>query len=734
MHRAHTARPRARKGKKGGFGILFLSILAFAGIASGLAWGIDAWSSRAAGGAGKPPLAGKDALKVATDGPPAPGDKPPGEGPGTTVKVAGPIIPEETTIPEDQRVYVVKDGKFEVRRAPDVEKFGYYIVDLGDDAVPFIFSQTEAAPNRYSSTFLDLANDRTDERGEPLPEGRHNYVELFGIPPSLSVLTRRFHEDEKRECYGKLNVEFFRKTRLSVTYAGRRSVKDEIDEVQAELNRAKKKTGKDIAALAKTNEYALLVKKYNNVSGKMSMVTEVQKRLQCEGLLEHYTPGVITPTTVKAIRDFEHKHMIFGYGILTGDTRAGFGRTALQNNFATLRRVLEARVTWSLGIIEDGSVNGLKTLADTWKDKDGKEHKVRNLVDEYTDVLLREMGVDTAEKAREFFLKIQPDHFRSLRVAFAGPPLPEYYRSDMDFSVVIDRGDVYYDAPVDAAGNSRFQPVSRRPSNTLYLSYNDQKIPLVRYGTTIGGWRREFKDGREYLAYKGSDTGPHVWKDIYAAPVWIPPASTPPSSLIKSEKVDGRWITRVNTEEVGPSYASAYGLVAALHIRNRSEDGKGLWQDNGIRSHGSVDYMSIQRSFSHGCHRLHNHLAIRLFSFVLHHRDHERAGQTRLRYNRKFTVGSREWSLNLDTRGYQFSLTRPIPVMVEPGRILGKLQEPFKGMLPVAGQVYEPDDPNLIEKPADAPAEPADAEDRAGPVSSEPEDLPDLPPPPKPKQ
>ncbi len=727
-HRAQSVRPRARKGKKGGFGILIVSILAFAGIASGLAWGIDAWSSRAAGGAQKPPVAGKASLQGNPD---RPGAGTPGDGASPKVAVAAPVIPEDTTIPEDQRVFVVKDGKFEIRRAADVEKFGYFIVDLSDDAVPFIFSQTDAAPNRYRSTFLDIANDRTDERGEPMAEGRHNYVELFGIPPSLSVLTRRFHEDDKRECYGKLNVDFFRKTRLSVTYAGRRSVKDEIDEVQAELDRAKKKTGKDVAALAKTNEYALLVKKYNNVSGKMALVTEVQKRLQCEGLLEHYNPGVITPTTVKAIRDFEHKHMIFGYGILTGDTRAGFGRTPLQNNHATLRRVLEARVTWSLGIIEDGSVNGRKDLADTWKDKDGKEHKVRNLVEEYTTLLLKEMGVDTPEKAREFFLKIQPDHFRSLRVAFSGPPLPEYYRSDMDFSVVVDRGDVYYDAPLDAAGNERFQPVSRRPSNTLYLNYNDQKIPLVRYGTTIGGWRREFKDGREYLAYKGSDTGPHVWKDIFAAPVWIPPPSTPPGSLLKSENVGGKWITRVNTEEVGPSYASAYGLVAAIHIRNRSDAGKALWQDNGIRSHGSVDYMSIQRSFSHGCHRLHNHLAIRLFSFVLHHRDHERVGQTRLRYNKKFTVSGREWALNLDTRGYQFSLSRPIPVMVEPGRILGKLQEPFKGMLPVPGQVYDPNDPNLLEKPAD---DTAAADDRAGPVSSEPEEMPDLPPPPKPKK
>lgn len=733
------SRRRARKGKKGGFGVLVLSILAFAAVAAGLAWGIDALSSRAAGGSGAPTTPGNGKPPERQAQAPQPSGKPaPGDDANQTVPVAGPVIPEDTDIPEGQRVYVARDGKLEPRRASDVEKFGYFVIDLGDEAVPFIFSQTDGAPNRYRQTFLDIANDRTDERGEPMAAGRHNYVELFGIPPSLSVLAGRFREDEQRKCYGKIDVDFFRKTRLSVTYEGKRSVKDEIDEVQAELERAKKKTGKTVDQLAKTNEYALLVRKHKNISGKMAMVTEVQKRLQCEGLLESYTPGVITHSTVKAIRDFEHKHMIFGYGILTGDTRAGFGRTPLQNNFATLRRVLEARVTWSMGIIEDGSVNGKKDLPDTWKDRDGKEHKVRNLVDEYTTLLMKEMGVETPEKAREFFLAIEPQRFAALRVAFAGPPLPEYYRSDMDFSVVVDRGDVYYDAPLDATGKQRFQPVSRRPSNTLYLEYEGQKIPLVRYGTTIGGWRREFKDGKEYLAYKGSDVGAHVWKDIYAAPVWIPPASTPPSSLLKSERVDGKWVTRVHTEEMGPSYASAYGLVAAIHIRNRDANGRAVWQDNGIRSHGSVDYMSIQRSFSHGCHRLHNHLAIRLFSFILHHRDHERLGQTKMRYQKRFTVNKRDYSVTIDTRGYQFSLARAIPVMVEPGRILGKLEEPFRGYLPVPGHTYDPDDPNLREKPAsDAATDPADrAGGGAAPEpaeTGEEPDLPALPPPPKPR-
>ena len=74
-------------------------------------------------------------------------------------------------------------------------------------------------------------------------------------------------------------------------------------------------------------------------------------------------------------------------------------------------------------------------------------------------------------------------------------------------------------------------------------------------------------------------------------------------------------VTVVNTDVMGPGFQSAYGLVLAIHI-----DPKRGGFDNQIRTHGSVDYTSIARRFSHGCHRLVNNRAVRLFDFVLRHR------------------------------------------------------------------------------------------------------------------
>ena len=96
-------------------------------------------------------------------------------------------------------------GKERVVDAELARDKGLTIVDLSDDFAPFIFQDGKAAdgaplPNRYRAVFVGLANDRTDGDGEPLPPGERNYLELYGVPPSLSVMRKRFIEDGARAC------------------------------------------------------------------------------------------------------------------------------------------------------------------------------------------------------------------------------------------------------------------------------------------------------------------------------------------------------------------------------------------------------------------------------------------------------------------------------------------------------------------------------------------------------
>jgi hypothetical protein len=254
----------------------------------------------------------------------------------------------------------------------------------------------------------------------------------------------------------------------------------------------------------------------------------------------------------------------------------------------------------------------------------------------------------------------------------------------MEFSTVIDRGDVWYDFPYTENAERVSQPRRRYPHLTLYTHYLDQKIPLVHWRTTIGSWRNEVVEGEVMLKYKNSDVGARVWKDIVAAPVWIPPTTTPPAELIKPQWKNGRLRRDVSYDEIGPGFRSAYGLVAAYHIRQITDEEGTITSefDNSIRTHGSVDYMSILRRFSHGCHRLYNMDAVRMFSFILGHRDHTRQGQQPVGVGRVLEHEGETYHMKITTRGYRYELVKPIDVVVTKGRIKGRRRSPITDYVP----------------------------------------------------
>ena len=60
----------------------------------------------------------------------------------------------------------------------------------------------------------------------------------------------------------------------------------------------------------------------------------------------------------------------------------------------------------------------------------------------------------------------------------------------MDLSIVVDRGDVWYDLPFDEKGGYKPQVRKKYPSLTLYAKAGGKQVALARWRTTIGGWRR----------------------------------------------------------------------------------------------------------------------------------------------------------------------------------------------------------------------------------------------------
>lgn len=618
-----------------------------------------------------------------------------------------PFTPPDQVAP-DRRVYAYVDG---VRRIMDIDEarsYGLTVIDLSDDWVPFIFwsstpGKEDYQANRYMASYVQLANDKIDLDGRELKEGEHNYLEVYGIPPSLGTLRKRLLEEEQRSCYKKLDLRLFAEYHGPVRVVDRGGslrIAKLYKAAQGDYRKALRQAGvKTLDKLLAKPQYAKIAQAYQRARWRYQVLFALQQRLLCEGLFEEkrpqLQPGIVTWAVRNALKAFEKKHNVYGWGMILPKTAEALGRNLQESYADAVKRVLSERVISAVGILEDGTAPADFTyLAD-----DGSRKTLRNLTEEFSAALFRHLGITDAASARAFLTGYGAQDYTKLLVAVPLPKLPEYYGPHMEMNVVIDRGDVWYDLPFDETGKKLGQPRSKKPSITLYTAYKGQKIPLVHWRTTIGGWNSEMRGTQEFYKYKISDVGPRVWKNIIAGPVWVPPHVTPPKDMIKARRV-GRQVQRVVGQSTfGPGYASAYGLVAAFHVREK--DGF----DNQIRTHGTVNYMSVYSGFSHGCHRLFNYRAVRLFSFVLRHRNFVRVGQSTLAFNHRFEHHGEEFQINLHTRGYYYELTPPVKVDVLEGRIRGKLKEPLEDYVKKPGRVYQDDLKELrgnkpIKKPA----------------------------------
>jgi len=585
--------------------------------------------------------------------------------------------------------------------AEAAEAAGYTLVDLSDDWTPYIFAERtgpdgQPLQNRYRRIFVGLANDKLDEDGEPLPPGSKNYLELYGIFPSMSVLRARFVEDEQHPCHDQESADALDAVE-TVTYVAPADMKrDEhkLKRIREDLEAARRKahaaTFDDL--VERQPALAPKVKLLARRAAEKPAMAAVEKRLACEGLLgakAHHQVGIYDDAMRLAVRRFQQKHMIYEANYLRRKTVDALARSLLDNDYDALQRALRERIVDAAEILEDGSAS-----------------KSRDLVEDYVKATLAQLQLGDAASALAFFKRHPPAEFAHLRVAVKLPPRPDYYGPEMDLSIVVDRGDVWYEVPFDDKGHYKPQPRKKYPSLTVFTKVGGKQVALARWRTTIGGWRADqASNGYEYFRYKGSDVGPRVIRHVVSGPVWIAPTSTPIRSLVKGKIVNGKWMGVVNYDELGPGFLSAYGLVAGYFVVP-GQNGRPDF-DNGVRAHGSSDYLSIYSAngFSHGCHRLPNHLAIRMYSFILQHRHMRVVGDSPMGFQRQFLWQDMVYEMRIPSRGYLYVLDPPLPVNVLEGEIKGDLKKPIAGYVEEPWNKYPPGPP---------PPAPDSAEARAG--------------------
>jgi hypothetical protein len=442
-----------------------------------------------------------------------------------------------------------------------------------------------------------------------------------------------------------------------------------------------------MAAIQAANpEFADRIAKVHRYELEQRVLAEIDKRLDCDkhnNKRFRHKKGRLDRGLRLGIRRFQRKHKLYEHTNLRDKTMVTFGTPPLKSNYDGFVRAFTERVIDATRILEDGTAK-----TQTYLGADGKERKTRNLVEEFSQAALKQTGLDTPEKALAFFRKHPAEDFEWLRVGVIFPEKPEYYSDHMELDVIVDRGVVWYDLPYTESGGKARQSRGRMPKLALYTTYRDQHIKLVRWPTTIGGWRTEqAPNGYVYMKYKGSDIGNRVIRKIIAGPTWIPPASTPMKSLAKRRNVNGKRQSVVNYSEMGPGYLSAYGLVAGYFVIP-TESGRDY--DRGIRAHGSSDYMSIRSSqrFSHGCHRLMNHHAVRMYGYILNHRNMVVTGDQSMNHQRQFLFKDVVYHVRVPSRGFQYTLDPPIPVKVMKGSVRGARSKPFEGFLKIPGRAY----------------------------------------------
>jgi hypothetical protein len=619
-------------------------------------------------------------------------------------------------------VWVYEDGR-RVRRTTqaEAEREGLTVVDLGDGWTPYLLTPLpelgEAGEVPYAETYRRLADLRFGDDEEFDRARRERFLELYGIAPTFRVLAARLDDDERHACHDAVEDDALAtmtrrpspwgdpeaKKRLAQQH---RQTRARVERLRAEVEAARADGGTPTASELAT--LRSLERRLAQLDATVGPVLAVQGHLRCEGLLSARAPeGVFDAYTVAGLRAYQRLHMIPSWGELDGDTRATMRTDSRELDLRAVLRALRERVVDATGLIEDGSAGNAwgTVLGRTLDASDLRatrrmpplEGAAPDLVSPATEAAASALGLWNAAGARRFFASLpdtpglggEPSPTGQLRVAVRLPPPPAWHSPRMQLRAEIDRGDVWYDPPFDARGRPVAQPVETRPTLVLYATHEGREIPLVRWNTTIGGWKPEqLPSGRVALKYKNSDVGPRVWRDLVASPAWLPPPSTPDEELLRRDPLRG-W--RVHRDAFGPGFASAYGLVMLVHHqpvvpaseRRRTDAAPVLW-DRGIRTHGSASYASILRGTSHGCHRLFNHLAIRLGSFLLAHRDHARLGPERVRYLRRFTAKGQAFTLRIDDRGVRTVLEPPVPVLVREGNVLGRRREPFGSPRPLA--------------------------------------------------
>lgn len=573
-------------------------------------------------------------------------------------------------------VRVYEAGRVVAGCAEQARAAGLTLIDLDDDWAPYPLagaaSERGQTPPAYRDTYVQLADERF---GDDALAAADRHLELYGVEPSLRVVLAAMDDEARHACHDQVEDESLASLANTLRMeepAGAAARVRDLERRRVRVDMLLRRHGlaapDQLAALGEGEARAL--EQYQQAEAVDRAIRAAQAHLVCERLLPAKTRrGVFGSETARALAVYQRRHWIVAAGELDGDTQAALLADSRELDLRLALRVLRQRVADAAGLIEDGSARG------EWGTVLGRRLDPAELRFDAGYAPLADGAADLVSPATEAAARALGWHdFASTRdslralldaaptpIAVRLPRPPAYHGSAMALRAVIHCSG----AAREEDGDSQVAR-PRRPVLELYARTGEREIALVRWPTTLGGWKPErLADGAIVRRHKASDVGPRVWRDLVAAPVWFAPASTPDDELLGVR--DGRWT--VKEDLVGPGYRSAYGLMMLVHHEQVDHGDHVHMIDHGIRTHGSVSYRSILSGDSHGCHRLYNHQALLLAAFLLRHRDYAVRGPIEETYVRRVAGHGGRRVVARDQRGYLYELTPPVPVDVRAGSV-----------------------------------------------------------------
>ena len=577
---------------------------------------------------------------------------------------------------------------------------GLTVVDLSDAWAP----PCSSGASYRIGVHVGLAADRGDGDGQPLAAGERNYLELYGIPPALSVLRRRFLIDAAgalrarvrrgRRCSPSIEIRTWGASTEQKELAKHRRARHGCEAARAAARR-RRPGRRSPRAATRARPATRRSTCASRRSGSRSR--EVEKRLACEGLMDarKHKPGAYDTEMRTAMLDFQQKHAVMDQADIKRATLEALARPPLENDFLALARVLTERAMHA-GRLHRGRqrrrvdlrIRRIRpTSARTARATASPTSRRRR-----RDATLNALGIATPDDAVAFFRRHPRDDFRWLKVAVRLPPPPEYYSRAMDLSVEIDRGDVWYDFPFDAAGVRQPQPRERFP-----------QLHAVRQVARRARAARALADDRRRLARPSwpatgrSTTATRAPTSARASGATSSPRRSGSRRASSPLGVDGEGEARrraptcasPTTTRRAPAICPPTAWSPRSTRRCASGPDGARFFDNGIRTHGSFDYLSLRGRFSHGCHRLYNQLGdapVQLRARAPQAR--ASPGRWPLGYRRAFYSRGEVFEMRLPSRGFYRELDPPMPVDVLEGRIKGTLTKPIAGYVPKPGVKY----------------------------------------------